>query len=211
MKISFLVILLFTVQISAQTNISSQEFYNMSPSIDPIIGMTSKGESESVRNANEAIEINKNAYKLFSQNTIKTQKFQKLNFQISTPCSLYEDKTFKSLAKNTANVKEALVCPSEINNALKASVYNVIIYNVDGGAKTFITNYATELRNSGIPFTTAVVDGIPALEYKITQNGIPTKAMVFYRYGLSYLFQISSKTLLDDKFLKFKNSFKKLY
>lgn len=146
----------------------------------------------------------------FSQNTAKVQKFPNLDFQIATPCNLYEDATFKKLAKNTANVKEAFICSSEVNNASKASIYNIIVYNDEVGAKTFITSYAINLKKAGIRYNTLVIDGIPALEYTFIQNGIPTKAMVFYRYGKSYLFQISSRSLLDEKFSKLKNSFKKL-
>lgn len=147
----------------------------------------------------------------FSQNTSKAQKFPHLDFQIETPCRLYEDTTFKKLAKSTTNVKEALLCASEVNNASRASIYNIIVYNDEvGGAKAFITSYATNLKKAGIPYNTLVLDGIPALEYTFIQNGIPAKAMVFYRYSQSYLFQVTSRSLLNEKFLKLKNSFRKL-
>lgn len=57
MKKLLLPLLLFTVFVNAQTQ---QDYYNQSPSgIDPVIEMTSNGESESVKMANEALKANK--------------------------------------------------------------------------------------------------------------------------------------------------------
>lgn len=57
MKKLLLPLLLFIVLINAQ---KQQDYYNASPSgIDPVIGMTSHGESESVKMANEALKANK--------------------------------------------------------------------------------------------------------------------------------------------------------
>ncbi len=94
-----------------------------------------------------------------SQNTEKMQKFSKLNFQISTPCSLYENTTFKQMAQRKASVAEALVCADNST----VTIYNINIYNEYGGSKVFLNKYATELKHAGINFEGIVIDGIPML------------------------------------------------
>lgn len=112
------------------------------------------------------------------------------------------------MAVGKVDVAESLTCA--LKSGSNSTIYNINVYNEGGGAKKFITNYAISLNNSGISYNTIVLDGIPVLEYTFTQNGIPAKAIVFYRYDQSYLFQVTSRVDLEGKFSRFKNSFRKL-
>ncbi|WP_234109947.1 hypothetical protein [Chryseobacterium sp. R2A-55] len=145
-----------------------------------------------------------------AQNNDLIQKFPKLDFQISTPCSLYENTSFKQLAKGQVSIVESLVCASSRNDSANASIYNINIYRESGGAKEFIYDYAAKLQGAGISYQRVVVDGIPMLEYTIIQNGVRAKALVFYRYDKSYLLQVTSRSNLSEKFNLMKKSFKKL-
>lgn len=98
MKKLLLSLVLFASLVKAQTQ---QDYNNASPSgIDPVIGMTSNGESESVKMANEALKANKPSK--IGQNLERSlEKVENL-----------ETPTFEEVHQNTP--------PSESRNANKS-------------------------------------------------------------------------------------------
>lgn len=138
---------------------------------------------------------------------VSQKRYVSLGFEVTTPCNLYENKTFKQLTSGKVKVVEALVCATEKPNA---AVYNLNVYQDDSGSsQKFNTNYQRDLVNSGIAFRKITVSGLAATEYTFTQNGVPAKAVAFYQSGKSYLMQVTTNHNLESRFATFRNSFKK--
>lgn len=142
---------------------------------------------------------------LFSNYLFSQQKFSHLGFQVSAPCTLYENNTFKSMAKGTVNVVEALVCASQ----KPVAIYNLNVYrDSSGSASSFNAKYQKDLAKSGIEFKKMIISGLPATEYTFTQNGMPAKAVVFYKFGKSYLLQVTAPSNIEILFSNYIKSFK---
>lgn len=140
-----------------------------------------------------------------SNNFFSQQKFSHLGFQVSAPCTLYENNTFKSMAKGMVDVVEALVCASQ----KPVAIYNLNVYRDSSeSASSFNAKYQKDLSKSGIEFKKMIISGLPATEYTFTQNGIPAKAVVFYKSGKSYLLQVTAPSNIEALFSNFNKSLK---
>ena len=132
------------------------------------------------------------------------QKFSKYGFQLQCGCKLYDSKDFKARSQETVDVFASLVCAAD-----NKIIYNLNVYRDNSGsAERFNKNYIQNLRENNITYSVSSVSGIKSVEYTFLQGNLPTKAVVFYVNGKSYLLQAATKENLSSTFNLYRNSFK---
>lgn len=149
------------------------------------------------------------------------QTFTNAGFKVKCGCKLSVNSTFISMAKQQGitNVFAAFVCAENENNPETGVIYNINIYdeskiykNVTPSGypeveKKYLQQYATDLKNSGISYTYTTYQGVSAIEYNMSQQGITTKAIIFIKNKKSFLLQVATRKNLASKFTSFKTSF----
>ncbi len=134
----------------------------------------------------------------------QVQKFPQFGFQVQCGCELNDNKVFKTMSKGKVDVFASLVC-----NENNKTIYNLNVYkDISGSSEIFNRHYIRNLKESNINYSLVSVSGIKSIEYTFSQGNLPTRAVVFYNNGKSYLLQVGTTENLNSSFNTFKNSFK---
>lgn len=134
----------------------------------------------------------------------QVQKFPQYGFQVQSECKLYDNKDFRSRSQGTVDIIASLVCAANKN-----IIYNLNVYRDNSGSsEQFNRNYISNLKQNKISYSVSAISGIKSIEYTFYQGDLPTKAIVFFYNGKSYLLQVATRENLSNTFNVFRNSFK---
>ena len=149
------------------------------------------------------------------------QTFASEGFKVKCDCRLYVNTSFIQLVKKQGinNLLGAYVCAENENNPDIAVIFNININDLSDSYKTisaggysqfeksFLDDYAFNLRSLGYPFSYTTYQGVSALEYSFNQMGMPTKAIIFIKNKKTYLLQVATRRNLAAKYNTLKTSF----
>jgi len=149
------------------------------------------------------------------------QTFNSAGFKINCNCKLFDNVVFINMAKEQGinNIIGAYTCAENEDNPDIAVITNINIYDLSENykgfqsdsyahfEKTFLEQYADDLKQANIAFKKTEYLGVAALEYTFDQMSLPTKAIVFLKDKKSYLIQVGSRNNLNTKYNLLKNSF----
>ena len=157
--------------------------------------------------------------KIYGQEIYQT--FSIAGFNVKCNCKLYENKTFISMAKQqgVVDILAAYVCSENEENPENGVVNNINIYDESKSykkiqpteyamfEKSYLEQYATNLKNASFRYMFTNFQGVPAIEYTFDQEGLPTKAIFFLKNKKSYLLQVGTRMDLQLKYNSLKSSF----
>lgn len=156
---------------------------------------------------------------IFAQGSYQT--FTAQGFRVKCGCSLYENAVFIQAAKQQGvkNILAAYICAENKDNPDNGVIVNINIYDESAGYKNIkpsnyeffekrcLDQYAANLSNAGFQYNYTSYLGEPTLEYNFDQQGLPTKALMFFKNKKSYLLQVATRNNLTTKFNALKTSF----
>ena len=166
-----------------------------------------------------AILIFVNSFMVISQD--KFQTFPSAGFKVKCSCKLYFNSVFAKAAKSQGvnNIIGAYICAENENDPSTGVIVNINIYDESKSfqnvkttyheylIKKLLEKYASNLSQAGINYEYVSFMGTTALEYNFDQNGVPTKAIMFFKNQKSYLLQLATRTGLAAKYEALKSSF----
>ena len=119
------------------------------------------------------------------------QYFKSAGFKVKCGCSLYVNNTFIQMAKQqgTIDIIGAYICAEN-----KEDYNSGVIININ-------------LASSNLNYQYISYKGVNALQYTFSQNGLPTKAIVFVKNKKSYLIQLATRKNLQTKYSSLIQSF----
>jgi hypothetical protein len=149
------------------------------------------------------------------------QTFTSARFKVKCGCKLFVNTTFINMAKQQGinNIIAAYACVENEDNPDIGVITNINIYDQSDSyknipesrysyfEKTYLEQYATKLKASGITFNYTTYQGVSAIEYTFDQMEMPTKAIIFLKNKRSYLLQVGTRNNLATKYNLLKNSF----
>ena len=155
----------------------------------------------------------------FSQNSYQT--FQAAGFKVKCDCNLCVNSVFTEAAKaqGTNNIIAAYICAENEDDPQKGVIVNINVYDESANFQKFkptlhdyfkkkiLENYAAKLSQAGFKSEYVSFQGETALEYNFDQNGLPTKAIMFFKNQKSYLLQLATRSGLAVKYDALKSSF----
>lgn len=156
---------------------------------------------------------------LFAQGSYQTFALQ--GFRVKCGCSLYENAVFIQAAKQQGvkNILAAYICAENQDSPDYGVIVNINIYDESGGYKNIkpsnyeyfekrcLEQYASNLSNAGFRYSYTTYQDVSALEYNFDQQGVPTKAIMFFKNKKSYLLQVATRSNLTTKYNALKTSF----
>jgi len=149
------------------------------------------------------------------------QTFPSAGFKVKCECTLRTNSLFIQMASQQGNndIVGAYICAENENDPSTGCIININIYdeskrykNIKSSyheyfTKKILEKYASNLSQAGFSYSFISFQGESALEYTFDQNGVPTKALFFYKNQRSYLLQVASRNGLTQKYNSIKNSF----
>jgi tetratricopeptide (TPR) repeat protein len=150
------------------------------------------------------------------------QLFQKAGIGIRHNCLFKEDKTFINLSNQQDSPKKivgAYIGIENEGNVTTGVLNNIVVYDeykmydkqpsekYKEISDYYLKQYSQHLASSNIDYLETTYMGVPALEYKFDQNGLPTNAIFFLKNKRSYLLQTGTRNELKKKFALLKDSF----
>ena len=149
------------------------------------------------------------------------QSFTTAGFKVKCGCNLYINTTFIEMAKQQGfnNIKSAYICAENEDNPNIGVINNINIYdqsesyrdiqpsNYPSFEKTQLEQYASNLKNASMSYSYTTYQGVSAIEYTFEQQGLPTKAIIFFKNKNSYLLQVGTRNSLTIKYNLLKSSF----
>lgn len=149
------------------------------------------------------------------------QSFPSAGFKVKCGCNLKVNTVFIQMAKQQgmANIAAAYICAENEDDPETAAVVNINVYDESARyakinpedhlyfTKKCLERYAVNLTNAGIQSSYTNFQGVTAITYTFDQNGLPTKAIMFYKNKKSYLLQVGTRYDLTAKFNALKTSF----
>lgn len=149
------------------------------------------------------------------------QSFPSAGFKVKCSCKLYVNSVFSQAAKSQGvnNIIGAYICAENENDPTTGVIVNINIYDEsksfqnikttyhDYFIKKSLEKYAANLSQAGISYEYISFMGTTALEYNFDQNGVPTKAIMFFKNQKSYLLQLATRSGLAAKYNALKSSF----
>ena len=149
------------------------------------------------------------------------QSFPSAGFKVKCGCNLRVNALFIQMAKQQGmeNIVAAYFCAENEDNPDIGVVVNINIYDESARYAKFkpenhayftrkcLESYADNLSKAGIQFSYSTFQGVTAIEYTFDQNGLPTKAIMFYKNKKSYLLQVGTRNGLTTKYNALKTSF----
>ena len=148
------------------------------------------------------------------------QTFPSEGFKVACDCKLYANILHIQMARQQGiyNIVNAYVCAENENNPDMAVITNINISDVSEiyknvptsnyslAEKSYLDEYAANLRRNGVTSSYTSFQGGAALEYNFDLMGIPTKAIIIVKNKKSYLLQVASKRNLTSKYNTLKSS-----
>ena len=116
-------------------------------------------------------------------------------------------------------IAAAYICAENEDDPETGVIVNINIYDESATYAKFkpenhvyftrkcLEKYTENLSNAGILNSYTTFQGVTAIEYTFDQNGLPTKAIIFYKNKKSYLLQVGTKNNLTTKYNALKTSF----
>lgn len=149
------------------------------------------------------------------------QSFPSAGFKVKCGCNLRVNTLFIQMAKQQGmeNIVAAYICAENEVDPQTGVIVNINIYDETARyakiqtekhayfTRKCLESYAANLSNAGIQYSYTTFQGVTALEYSFDQNGLPTKAVMFYKNKKSYLLQVGTRNGLTTKFNVLKTSF----
>ena len=149
------------------------------------------------------------------------QYFKTAGFKVKCGCSLYVNNTFIQMAKQqgTIDIIGAYICAENKEDYNSGVIININIYDESKSytttrtagyskvEKAFLDSYAANLAASNLNYQYISYKGVNALQYSFSQNGLPTKAIVFVKNKKSYLIQLATRKNLQTKYSSLIQSF----
>lgn len=149
------------------------------------------------------------------------QYFPSAGFKVKCGCKLVVNSVFTQVAKSQGinDIIGAYICAENENDPSTGVIVNI---NICDASKSFqainstyhdyfikksLEKYAANLSQAGISYEYISFMGTTALEYNFDQNGVPTKAIMFFKNQKSYLLQLATRSGLATKFNGLKASF----
>ena len=156
---------------------------------------------------------------IYGQETYQT--FTTASFKVKCECKLYVNTTFIQMAKQQGakNILAAYICAENKDSPDIGVINNINIYDESKSYKnnkTFdfkliekkiLEQYAVNLKNAGMSYIYTTFQGVTAIEYTFDQQGLPTKAIIFFKNKKSYLIQVGTRKNLNTKYNSLKSSF----
>lgn len=150
------------------------------------------------------------------------QIFESAGFKVKSDCSFSKNITFVRMARDQGmnNVLAAYICGENTEDPQTGVITNINIYDESSNYKKlkpseysdfeakYLKQYSSNLSAAGITYNYITYLGVSAIEYTFSQQGLPTKAIVFLKDKKSYLIQVGTRTNLDSKFNSLKSGFK---
>ncbi|AVR47053.1 hypothetical protein C7S20_18365 [Christiangramia fulva] len=159
----------------------------------------------------------------FNNNYAQTsyQTFERAGFKVKSNCTFRKNTTFIQMAreKGMNNVLAAYICGENTEDPQIGVIKNINIYDESFNYKDlrpseysdfeerYLKQYSSNLSAAGITYYNITYLGVSAIEYSFSQQGLPTKAIVFLKNKKSYLLQLGTRADLDSKFTFFKSGF----
>jgi hypothetical protein len=149
------------------------------------------------------------------------QVFAKDKFKISCPCKLYINEVFMEMVKEQGMEYPvtSYVCTENDESYDLGVINHINIYDLASEYKgipvaqhnyfesKYLETYEEGLSQADITYKHITFKGVRAVEYEFSQNGLPTKAIMFIKNQKSYLLQVATRKSLALKFHSFKSSF----
>lgn len=149
------------------------------------------------------------------------QTFSSAGFKVICACSLRVNSLFIQAAKaqGANNIIAAYICAENENDTQTGVIVNINVYDESASFQKFkadlheylkkklLEKYASNLAQAGFSYEFVIFKGETALEYTFDQNGLPTKAIMFYKNQKSYLLQVATRNGLAARYSALKNSF----
>lgn len=149
------------------------------------------------------------------------QTFESAGFKVKSECRFDKNTTFIQMAKQKgmSNILAAYVCAENPEDPQIGVIKNINIYDESsnyrnlkpseytGFEEKYLEQYESNLKASGINYNFTTYLGVPAIEYAFSQQGLPTKAIVFLKERRSYLIQVGSRNNLKSNYTSLKSSF----
>jgi hypothetical protein len=149
------------------------------------------------------------------------QTFENAGFKIKSNCIFTKNTTFIQMAEKQGidNVLAAYVCGENTENPQIGVIKNIIIYDESANYKNlnssnykkfeegYLNQYISNLEEAEIDYRVLEYLGVKAIEYSFSQQGLPTKAIVFLKDQKSYLIQVGTRNNLQSNYTSLKSSF----
>lgn len=162
------------------------------------------------------IVVNSVAY---SQGNFQT--YPTAGFKVKCGCKLAVNSVFIQASKSQGanNILGAYICAENENDPQTGVIVNINVYDESKNfqnikstyheyfKKKSLEKYAANLKQAGYSYEYVNFQGESALEYNFDQNGVPTKAIMFFKNQKSYLLQVATRSNLISKYNSLKNSF----
>jgi len=150
------------------------------------------------------------------------QTFESAGFMVKSDCNFNKNTTFVRMAKEQGmnNILAAYICGENTEDPQTGVITNINIYDESSNYKDlspaeysyfeakYLKQYKSNLSAAGINYKIITYLGVSAIEYSFSQQGLPTKAIVFLIDKKSYLLQVGTRMNLDSKFNSLKSGFK---
>lgn len=154
-----------------------------------------------------------------TQNSYQT--YPSAGFKIICNCKLITNSVFIQAAKSSGvnNILGAYICVENENDPQTAVIVNINVYDESASFQKFkstlhdylkkklLEKYADNINKAGFKYEYVSFQGETALEYNFDQNGVPTKAIVFFKNQKSYLLQLATRSSLTAKYIALKSNF----
>jgi len=156
---------------------------------------------------------------IYAQDSYQT--FTTAGFKVKAGCELTVNTTFIQMVKQQGmnNILAAYLCAENQDNPDIGVINNINIYDESNNynnlkpsdyatfEKKYLEQYAANLKNVGMSYNYITFQGVSAIEYTFSQQGLPTKAIVFLKDKKSYLLQVGTRQNLAAKYNLLKSSF----
>ena len=157
---------------------------------------------------------------IYAQNSY--QIFSVDGFKVKSGCELDVNTTFLEMAEQQGinNILASYICGENTDNPSLGVINNINIYDESKNykdlqpsayanfEKKYLEQYASNLDNAGISYEYSTYQGVQAIEYSFSPQGLPSKAIVFLKGKKSYLLQVGTRQNLSAKYNSLKSSFR---
>ncbi len=149
------------------------------------------------------------------------QIFENAGFKVKSNCPFTKNTTFMQMAKEQGmdNVLAAYVCGENTEDPQIGIIRNINIYDESANYRNleppeystfeegYLKQYVNNLDDAGITYKVTTYLGVKAIEYSFSQQGLPTKAIVFLKDKKSFLLQVGTRKNLTSIFDSLKSGF----
>lgn len=148
------------------------------------------------------------------------QTFEKAGFKVKSNCNFSKNTSFIQMAKEQGmkNILAAYICGENTEDPQIAVIKNINIYDESANYRElntsdyskfeagYLKQYTRNLDDAGINYKLTTYLGVDAIEYSFSQQGLPTKAIVFLKDQKSYLIQVGTRNNLQSNYTSLKSS-----